>query len=504
MARSKQPTTILLLLALVIMTIIATASAIGNIFDTCNFGYGVNYDSELLTTMSPRPTAFTHFTFWAQDWNTTDQWDSSSGQWLWATRWIKLCKELNKTPVLYGYIIAAYGKKEGLTDCDMGDNNLCRKGADIIRDTTKWGEIINKYKYWATQMAKFWPTDRRIVVLIEPDFFQYSETGSNLSVHGKQNNGGIPDADLVLKYKEIRAAIKSIYPYAWTSIDASPWLNDNLKTWFERFGAGDYELVSIAGGRTNPTTTTIRDDANNNVTWENLSQWTNGKPVLADAGYGVGGAPNDYHIDTWFQTANVQRLHDWGLRGVSFRRNGDSLQWFHDSQTAPYRSEMCVIGGTSGGGDEIKVEAQVLKFRATLKVDVTMDQAVTALKAVSGPDEIAVIESTATAEGVSAIADKCIKADSIVKKLTVTANSASAALKSILHTSEVSTTKISFSGTIFNTPDCINMDNWTTDPVLSELMEFDPDSLSLEPAENGTIGLFIGSILVILALVLMV
>ena len=251
------------------------------------------------------------------------------------------------SPVLYGYLVAAVGKSQGWGDCDVDhDGNLCSHGADMIRNPTHWATIKTHYTNFLNNMATVWSTSKPIIVLLEPDFIQYSERGSQRSIHGTQNNGGLTDADWVAKWKDLRNLVKGIYPNAKIGLDISPWFNDEMQQIFNLFGAADYDLTFVSGGRTTGSADqgTIRTDANNNLTWDQVYLWTNYKPILADSGYGVGGSSDGTMWYPYFDETNVKKLWAKGLRGVTIQRDGAETVSLHTNYVSPNRSKSCTSG----------------------------------------------------------------------------------------------------------------------------------------------------------------
>jgi len=277
-------------------------------FDDCKFNFGRNWGNNV------NLTGYSHVSVWLGECANYNQY--------WEGEMINAAKNAGVTPVIYAYVIAYIGKLTGLKDCDCGTPSHCTDGANIIRN--KWSCIINRYKNYAQGIACDYSITNPTIWLIEPDYLQYSVTGSDISIHGKQNGGGIPDADLGGKYfNEIVSAIKQYLPNAKIAVDISPWLNDKITTWYNNFDKGKVDYLFTSGGRTQGGNTRIRLDNNNNVTWAQASSAMGGKKIIADCGYGIGGVNEDDYED-WMNTTNVRNRMNEGVIGLTIHKQ-DSL-----------------------------------------------------------------------------------------------------------------------------------------------------------------------------------
>lgn len=331
----------------------------------------MNYRPDLSdkTLFPTQPLGLSHLTVWLQNFNDQNPWNEYN----WDTQLFLRAADWNITPVIYGYLVAGKGHAEGLSDCDNGGNNLCIKGSNIIRDPVKWQSILDKYTYYLDNMLKFWPSTRDIVFLIEPDWIQYSVTGSNASSLD-QEGGGIPDADLFVKWKEIKARIKAKYPNAKIGLDVSPWLNDKLKTWFELYGE-EYDLTFVAGGRTSPVTDRIRLDSSNDVTWSDVYAWTNGRPILPDIGYGVAGQGADDNISTWHDINVISVRNKNGVIGITTQRDPGQFQWHYENMIKPVYERACALPS--------RLNVAQLQISAVLKSGQTISSMKTAFAAIA-------------------------------------------------------------------------------------------------------------------------
>ena len=135
----------------------------------------------------------------------------------WHKPLLEAAVKFNKTPVFYGYVIAFMGNDQwGLQDCDVGQPNLCQRGADFIR--TKREEILSTYKLYAKQAAKIVGSEGEFIWLIEPDFWQYYVTNNGPFV---QQNCGLSGKYMRELYDEISRTVKSELPNTKISFDIS-------------------------------------------------------------------------------------------------------------------------------------------------------------------------------------------------------------------------------------------------------------------------------------------
>lgn len=246
----------------------------------------------------------------------------------------------NCTLVVYGYVIAETGKEHGFDDCDINTDqpSLCTNGAEIIRN--EWDTIINRYKMYAQKLSKIYPSSQRPSIwLIEPDFVQYSILEDT---QFKQVGGAIPTKELAGRYfNEIVAAIKTFLPDAQIGLDISPWLNDRFNEWYSSFDKSKINLLFTSGGDTRADMAKIRSRPYNDITWEQVASYFK-LPILADAGYGVGGESNDQY-DEWLKIPNVSNRYKDGVRGLSVSVVKDKVIAFQES-IKPLEMEACIVG----------------------------------------------------------------------------------------------------------------------------------------------------------------
>ena len=286
-------------------------------FDESHFNYGRQWSSSFNENTDFSGKGLSHLAIWVGD--------NDSYNTYWEGSMVRSCKKNNLTPVFYAYVIAEYDKDQGYVDCDMGSPNHCTNGAQTIRD--HWSSILNRYKSYAQGVANDFGTSGTTIWLIEPDFFQYSVSGDARSNYN-QVGGGIPDAELCGTYfNQIVEAIKQYLPNAKIAVDISPWLNDDIITWYANFDRSKVDYLFSSGGRTQGDQSRIRSDNNNLLTWAGASAAMGGKKIIADDGYGVGGGSNNDYQD-WMSVNNLNNRISDGVIGITIQDPGDAFYEF--------------------------------------------------------------------------------------------------------------------------------------------------------------------------------
>lgn len=287
-------------------------------FDESHFNYGRQWKGEL-KGVNLSGKGLSHLAMYIGD-GSRDIYNP-----YWEGEMLKAAKTYNLTPVFYAYVIAEWDKHLGYVDCDVGSPNHCTNGAQTIR--TQWSTILSRYTEMAQGVANDFGTSGTTIWLIEPDFFQYSASGEARS-NFNQVGGGIPDDSLCGKYfNDIVNAIKSKLPNAKIAVDISPWMNDFVTTWYAKFDASKVDYLFTSGGRTQGDQNRIRGDNGNTMTWAQASAAMGGKKIIADDGYGVGGASNNDYQD-WMNVNNLNNRISDGVIGITIQDPGDAFYEF--------------------------------------------------------------------------------------------------------------------------------------------------------------------------------
>lgn len=241
-------------------------------------------------------------------------------------RMLDVAISVNATPMIYAYVIAELGKDRGMVDCDIKDAsgayvlpNHCTGGANLIRQYFA-DSILYRYQQYARgfseYLASYYPeidiSTYQMIWLIEPDFYQYSVSGSEQDVNFDQEGGGIPDAEMGTYFSQIVSTIRTYFPASKIAMDISPWIKDPV-AWYANFDLSAVDYASTSGGRTLAASTKIRSA--NTMTWADVYAAT-GKPILADAGYDAGGAGTG-HNTAWDVVANINARIADGVIGVT-------------------------------------------------------------------------------------------------------------------------------------------------------------------------------------------
>lgn len=254
------------------------------------------------------------------------------------SRMFDMTRIVHATPMIYAYVIAEFGKDHGLVDCDIKDSdgnfkvpNHCTEGANIIREFFQ-DSILYRYREYASGFRDLIetypnmdPDTVQFIWLIEPDFYQYSVSGSEQHAQYtssdamRQNGGGIPDSMMGVYFSQIVDTIRAYLPASKIAIDISPWANDQA-AWYSNFDLSIVDYASTSGGRTSAASERIK--ASDKATWAGIFQLL-GKPILADAGYDAGGYGTGYN-KAWGKIENINARIANGVIGVT-QMDADSL-----------------------------------------------------------------------------------------------------------------------------------------------------------------------------------
>lgn len=242
-------------------------------------------------------------------------------------RMVKMSVEIGATPMIYAYVIAEFDKDHGIDDCNISkaEKTHCSHGAQMIREYFA-DSILYRYAAYANGMREQLIYRLEVdadtyesIWLIEPDFYQYSETASRQKERYDgtvQEGGGIPDSLMGVYFKQIVDTIRAYLPAAKIAIDISPWIGDKdtalFAQWYSNFDMSIVDFAGTSGGSSLATSEKIV--AANSATWAKIHEVT-GKPILADAGYGAGGASNG-HKKPWDDVQNIKARMANGVVGI--------------------------------------------------------------------------------------------------------------------------------------------------------------------------------------------
>ncbi len=222
---------------------------------------------------------------------------------------LRTCKNNNKTPALYMYIIA---KSSGLGDCNTG-GGLCSEGANYIRNNKN--KIKDIYKNYATGIRDAFGTADPIILFMEPDYYQYAQPGS-------QNGNPLSFQEAGTFIGECIDIMKAELPNALVSLDVSPWVEDQGTTtsWFSALPLSKVNYINTSGGVSKANSSLIKNE--NKLTWQRVHDVTK-KCIFADAGYGVGGGGTG-HDNDWDNVSNINnRIRDGVIGVVQFSPKSD-------------------------------------------------------------------------------------------------------------------------------------------------------------------------------------
>lgn len=281
-------------------------------FETCKFNYGAAWQASSST--QEHYDGLDYIAVWLGD----NAYYNSGFE----GKMLEMCLTISATPMIYAYVIAEFGKDMGLVDCDVADDSThCTHGAEIIRNYFQ-DSILYRYQKYAYGFRKRLLEDYeeayvdtfKTIWLIEPDYYQYSVSGSEQKLAYdsiEQVNGGIPDSLMGVYFAQIVDTIKTYLPGAKIAIDISPWIEEP-EAWYANFDLDLVDYGSTSGGRTLPGSTKIR--SSNDMTWAGIAELLN-RPIMADAGYDAGGAGTG-HASAWDVPANINARIEDGVIGV--------------------------------------------------------------------------------------------------------------------------------------------------------------------------------------------
>lgn len=315
-------------------------------FDPCKFNFGQSWDGPSASYAAQAD----YITIWVGDGGGQSNYNS-----YWEGDMLKKCKAgsghaiAGKTPVFYSYIIAFLAKnKGGLKDCDVAgtgsSQSLCVSGTNFIRNNR--AQILQKYDEFAAGAARDYGTSSPIIWLLEPDFHQYAEA---TSYWGTQSNP-LSYAEAATLMTDIVAKIKNNLPNAKISFDISPWIggSDWVKSqteWWKAMPNSNFSYRNTSGGRTQGDQARIRSDNNNLTTWAGINAISK-LAIIADDGYGVGGASNSDWYE-WMTLSNLNSRIADGVVALSIQKPASD---YNDKIAALRANSSLSKPNCSGGG----------------------------------------------------------------------------------------------------------------------------------------------------------
>lgn len=285
----------------------------------CRFNFGLSWNGPTASY----PQDIDYVTIWAGS-------DENFNVY-WIGEMLKACKPggklAGKTPVYYSYIIAFTARADlQLKDCNVGSPNLCEQGANYMRQ--KKARILAQYEKYASESAKIWGTDKPILWMMEPDYYQYASDT-------KQAGGPLTFTEAGAYMGELVATVKKHLPNAVFSLDISPWIA-NPAQWYGAFRMGDFAYMNTSGGGTEANNARIR--MANPMTWKAIHDLTR-KPIIADDGYGVAGGSTG-HDATWDDVANLNARIGDGV--IAITQANPKADWNASIQAA--RTRLVAVG----------------------------------------------------------------------------------------------------------------------------------------------------------------
>jgi hypothetical protein len=252
-------------------------------FDPCKFNFGTDWDYLAGNQESGVATNIDYVTKWIVD-------ASFDGNPVYS-KFCEYCKNKNKTPVFYGYIIA---KAAALGDANVG-GKLGTEGAGWLNSNVN--NVVNYYKSFAQRVASSFGTEKAVIWLMEPDYYQYFDTG-NQKVKLNYQQAGQWMGQMI-------DAVKQSLPNALFAVDVSPWIewqSGRTASYYGAFPMDKIDFLFTSGGIALANSDKIKNE--DPMTWGGLYS-TVKKPIIADCGYGAGGGCTG-HNAAWDDMNNLK------------------------------------------------------------------------------------------------------------------------------------------------------------------------------------------------------
>jgi uncharacterized repeat protein (TIGR02543 family) len=268
-------------------------------FDPCKFNFGTDWDYLESNKTGSVATNVDYVTKWIVDARFT-------GNPVYG-RMVDYCVQNKKTVVYYSYIIA---KAAALGDADVG-GKLGTEGAKWLKNN--FNSVKTYYDDFAkATAAKVNPTHLSTIWLLEPDFYQYASGGQSSPLSFAQAG------DYLGQLIDI---IKAELPDAMIAIDISPWIADqnNTQNWYSAMPCSKASFLFTSGGMSQANSSNIKNE--NKMSWQAASDAAK-KGIIADCGYGAGGASTG-HNAAWDNVNNLKARISDGVVAIT-QKNPDA------------------------------------------------------------------------------------------------------------------------------------------------------------------------------------
>lgn len=267
-------------------------------FDACKFNFGTDFDYLEGKAGSNVDKNIDYVTKWIVD-------ASYDGNAVYG-RFLNHCKEQNKTPVFYSYIVA---KAAGLGDQNVG-GQLGTLGGQWLK--TNINNVVNYYSSFAKKVAENYGTSKPVIWLMEPDYYQYCDGEG-------QNEPSFQEAGQYME--KLIDAVMANLPNALFALDISPWIDytpGKTADYYGKMPLDKVQFLFTSGGESQGGSTNIKNP--DPMTWSGVYN-TVKKPIIADCGYGVGGASTG-HNAAWDNANNLKSRIADGVCAVT-QKNPD-------------------------------------------------------------------------------------------------------------------------------------------------------------------------------------
>ncbi len=308
-------------------------------FDPCKFNFGTDWDYLGGNQGSGVASNITYVTKWIV--NTTFDGNKVYGD------FCNYCKSNNKTPVFYGYIIA---KAAALGDANVG-GKLGTEGAGWLKGNVN--TVVNDYKAFAQRVASTFGTDKAVIWLMEPDYYQYFDV-ENQKVKLTFQDAGQWMGLMI-------DAVKSALPKAQFAVDISPWIewqSGRTAQYYGAFPLSKVDFMFTSGGIALANNDKIKSE--DPMTWSGIYNTTK-KPIIADCGYGAGGGCTG-HNAAWDDVNNLKARiangvcaitqkcpnSNWGSTIASLKTSLANVEVKSCNGTTPTNYTLTINTGTGG------------------------------------------------------------------------------------------------------------------------------------------------------------